>query len=105
MNNAFPTTGKTSMLRRMTLGYWIILAGLILIGVGTFLGFYGAQLNNRADNAGTAAEVNSKIAEVFAKIAAAQREAVPSGSASVAPTGVTGTSSIGSTQARETIDD
>jgi hypothetical protein len=64
-------------------GYLVISIGLVLVGVGGFLGFYGAQLNNRADNATTSDTFNTQIGKVLGAIASAKEAVgreVPSGS-------------------------
>jgi len=60
-------------------GWFVIITGLVLVGVGGFLGFYGSHLNNRADNETASQTLNDKIGEVLTKIADAQ-SAVPTSS-------------------------
>lgn len=56
-------------------GWLIIIIGLVLVAVGGFLGFYGAQLNNRADNARASKDFNSQIANVLSAIESAKEAA------------------------------
>jgi len=66
-------------------GWLIIVIGLILVGVGGFLGFYGAQLNNRADNAAASETFNTKITTVLSAIASAKESAATTPATPSAP--------------------
>ena len=68
-------------------GWLIIVLGLVLVGAGGFLGFYGAQLNNRADNATASEGFNTKIATVL--------DAIASAKASINAQGVAGQAAVG----------
>jgi hypothetical protein len=53
-------------------GWLIIIIGLVFVGVGGFLGFYGAQLNNRADNEAAGKTLSDKIDGALVKMAKVQ---------------------------------
>lgn len=53
-------------------GWVVIVLGLVLVGVGGFLGFYGSHLNNQASNDAASVTLTEKIGEVLAKIAEAK---------------------------------
>src|SRR5260370_630267 len=63
-------------------GWIVIIIGLILVGAGGFLGFYGAALTNRADNETASNTLNAKISEVLARLDTAERNAPPTGQTS-----------------------
>ncbi|HAF16298.1 MAG TPA: hypothetical protein DCK99_21890 [Blastocatellia bacterium] len=67
-------------------GNLVIVTGLVLIAIGGFLGFYGAQLNSRADNAQASKGFKAGIDKVLNTIASVKQSVAVQGGASGAAT-------------------